>query len=189
MARFSALLDACVLVPIAQADCLLRLAEVGLFRPLWSREILDEVVAAVETIHPTLADGRAAARTSAMDRSFIDACVTDWESLVDSIDLPDPDDRHVVAAAIRGRADVLVTNNLRDFPPDRLQPHEIEVQSPDTFLLNQLDLDPERVMTSLRKQAEAARRPEVSLSTLLHHLSRCGLPGFAEAAHAQLWRA
>lgn len=150
MTRFSALLDACVLVPIALADTFLRLAEAGLYRPLWSSTILDEMVAAVEEIHPDLADGRARRRAEVMRKAFEDACVTGWEPLLAGIDLPDVDDRHVVAAAQRGRADIIVTFNLRDFPTTILDDLDIEIQHPDEFLLNQLDLDPDRTMRVLQ---------------------------------------
>ncbi|MCG7427443.1 PIN domain-containing protein [Helcobacillus sp. ACRRO] len=121
MARFSALLDACALVPITQADLLLRLAEAGLYRPLWNHRILEETVAAIEAVHPqTKASGSARRRVNTMNKVFLDACVDHWEPFVESVDLPDPDDRHVVAAAVRGRADLLVTANLKDFPVEQL---------------------------------------------------------------------
>ena len=188
MARYSAFLDACVLVPIALADTLLRLAEVGLYRPLWSDRVLDEVVDAIGMIHPELASGQARSRADAMQASFEDACVTDWEELVAGISLPDPDDRHVVAAALQGRADMIVTANLGDFPSALLEPMGLEVQHPDDFLLNQLDLDPDLTIATLHRQAAATRRPATTPRTLLEHLSRCGVPNFAAAAAPQLWR-
>lgn len=103
MARFSALLDACVLVPITQADTLLRLAEGGLFRPLWSDAILDETVRALGRIHPDLAaSGAAHRRTARMNDVFDDANVAGYEPLIPALELPDLDDRHVLAAAITG---------------------------------------------------------------------------------------
>ncbi|WOP18821.1 PIN domain-containing protein [Raineyella sp. LH-20] len=188
MTRFSALLDACVLVPIALADTLLRLAEAGLYRPLWSDAILDEMVAAVEEIHPDLGDGRARRRSDVMRTAFEDACVTGWEPLLAGIELPDADDRHVVAAAQRGRADIIVTANLTDFPPSILSGFDIEIQHPDEFLLNQLDLDPDRTMRVLHDQSVATRRPSITIHELLRQLARCGVPRFAEAANGQLWR-
>lgn len=85
-----------------------------------------------------------------MRKAFEDACVTGWEPLLAGIDLPDVDDRHVVAAAQRGRADIIVTFNLRDFPTTILDDLDIEIQHPDEFLLNQLDLDPDRTMRVLQ---------------------------------------
>ena len=182
------LLDACVLVPIALADTLLRLAEADLYRPLWSRRILDEMVWAVEEIHPDLAGGPASKRAQVMDAAFDDACVTGWEPLVAGITLPDPDDRHVVAAAQRGRADLIVTANLRDFPPELMEHSGIEVQSPDEFLMNQLDLDPGRVIGTLHEQAAAANNPSMTFEELLAILAKCGVPGFAGLAAQQRWR-
>lgn len=188
MTRFSALLDACALVPIALADTFLRLAEAGLYRPLWSSTILGEMVAAVEEIHPDLADGRARRRAEVMRSAFEDACVTGWEPLLAGIDLPDMDDRHVVAAAQRGRADIIVTFNLKDFPPAILDDLDIEIQHPDEFLLNQLDLDPDRTMRVLQEQSLATRNPAITIHELLGQLARCGVNRFSEAARGQLWR-
>lgn len=188
MARFSALLDACVLVPVALADTLLRVAEQGLYRPLWSTRILDETVAAIEEVHPDLQAGAARRRTDLMDRAFQDASVSGWEGLLPVLSLPDPDDVHVLAAAIVGRADVIVTMNLKDFPQTLLEPYEIEVIGPDEFLLDQLDLAPDLVLEAVRRQAEDSRRPHVDLNALLEHLARCGVPQFAAAARARQWR-
>jgi len=89
--RFSAMLDACALVPVALADTLLRVAEADLYRALWSTRILDETVRAIEVVHPDLPVGAARRRATNMDTSFPDACVTGWENLVGAIELPDPD--------------------------------------------------------------------------------------------------
>ena len=118
MTRYSAFLDACALVPLSLADTLLRLAEAGLYRPLWSERVLDEMVDAIGTVHPELASGQPRSRANAMQSAFEDACVTGWESMEDSISLPDRNDRHVVAAAVRGRADTLVTG-LSPLKPHR----------------------------------------------------------------------
>ena len=188
MARYSAFLDACVLVPIALADTLLRLAEAGLYRPLWSDRVIDEMVDAIAMIHPELASGPARSRADAMQAAFEDACVTDWEELAAGISLPDPDDRHVVAAALQGRADMIVTANVRDFPSEILDSMGLEAQHPDEFLLNQLDLEPDLTIATLHRQAAATRRPAITTKALLDHLARCGVPGFAAAAAPQLWR-
>ena len=129
MARFSAVLDACVLVPIAQADTLLYMADAGLYRPLWSTRILEETIRALETIHPDMKEAGAARRRAAvMNEAFDDACVEGWEELLGAISLPDENDRHVVAAAIQGRADLIVTANLKDFPTEVLGRFNLETQ-------------------------------------------------------------
>ncbi len=122
MPQYTALLDACVLVPVALADTLLRVAERELYRPQWSTRILDEAADAIVEIHPDLAPDVVAKRFTAMNAAFEDALVQGWEALEASIALPDPDDRHVVAAAMRGRADAIVTANVRDFPDEILEP-------------------------------------------------------------------
>lgn len=188
MTRFSAILDACVLVPVTLADTLLRIAEAGLYRPLWSAQILTEVAHAIEAVHPDLPTGAARRRVAAMDEAFPDASVSGWEYLMAAIDLPDLGDRHVVEAAVTGRADVVVTANLKDYPADVLAQYDLEVQSPDVFLLHQLDLDPANVMTALSRQARSAHKPAWALDELLSGLSRCGVPEFAQAARAQKWR-
>lgn len=188
MARFSALLDACVLVPVALADTLLRVAELGLYRPLWSSRILDETVVAIEEVHVDLPAGAALRRVELMDKAFKDASVGGWETLVPAINLPDPDDAHVLAAAVAGRADAIVTANLKDFPEAVLNPFSIEAIGPDEFLLDQLDLAPDLVLKAVQRQAADCRRPPIDLSELLVHLAQCGVPMFAEAARARQWR-
>jgi predicted nucleic acid-binding protein len=110
------------------ADTLLRLAEKGLYRPLWSALILEEAANAVHTIHSEIDTGRIRARFSTMNEAFEDACVENWERLEGSINLPDPSDRHVVAAAVQGRADAILTANLKDFPDVCLTPLALIVQ-------------------------------------------------------------
>src|SRR5258707_2189426 len=123
MLRYGAVLDACALVPIALADTLLRVAEKGLYRPLWSDRILAEAQAATEEIHPGIDVSK---RFAQMREAFDDAMVTGWEELEPGIRLPDQDDRHVVAAAIRGGAQAIITANVKDFPAAALEPLGLE---------------------------------------------------------------
>lgn len=180
MARYTVVLDACVLVPIALADTLLRIAEHGLYRPLWSERILDETADAIREVHPDLPAGSVEGRIRAMTDSFPDATVTDWEAHEAAVTLPDSDDRHVVAVAIRGRADAIVTANLADFPAELLDPLGIGVVGPDEFLLDQLDLAPRVVIEAIREQAEHTRRPPLTPTDLIARLARCGVPSFAD---------
>jgi predicted nucleic acid-binding protein len=182
MARYTVVLDACVLVPIALADTLLRVAERDLYRPLWSERILDEAADAILDIHSSLDPQSVSRRFTAMRETFEDACVEGWESVDLNLVLPDPDDRHVVAAAVRGKADAIVTANLRDYPPDDLKPFDLEVIHPDDFLLDQLDLAPRIVIEVIQEQAAHARRPPLDPIDLLVRLARCGAPGFADEA-------
>ncbi|MFD0203014.1 MULTISPECIES: PIN domain-containing protein [Saccharothrix] len=136
---FPAFLDACVLVPIRLADLLLRLAEAGTYRLLWSGQVLDEVERTLPKLGVPEANARR--RVALMRQSFPDALVTGYESLVESM-TNHPKDRHVLAAAVRGDAAVVVTANTKDFPPDAMKPYDIDAVHPDDFLLDQLDLYP-----------------------------------------------
>jgi hypothetical protein len=117
-----------------------------------------------------------------MDDAFEDARIDGWENLEDTVTLPDPDDRHVVAAAVRGRADAIVTANVRDYPPDVLGSLHIEIIHPDDFLLDQLDLAPRIVLDVLREQADHTRQPALTPIDLIARLARAGVPGFADEA-------
>lgn len=136
---FSAVLDTSVLWPSLQRDFLLSLAAEDSFRPLWSSAILQELI--FHEAHKLIARGAPEARAQAsaqrlidqMSAAFDDALVTDWEALAGTYGLPDPDDEHVVAAAAKGGAEVIVTSNLRDFPAGRL-PDPIRAISPKEFV-------------------------------------------------------
>ena len=177
MPRYAAVLDACVLVPIALADTLLRVAEKGMYRPLWSDRILAEAQAATEEIHPGMDAGK---RFAQMREAFDDALVTGWEELEPGIRLPDLDDRHVVAAAVRGGAQGVITANAKDFPATALEPFGLEAVHPDDFLLDQLDLSPPTILQVIRDQAARTRRPPLTPRDLPTLLGRAGVPGFAD---------
>jgi predicted nucleic acid-binding protein len=118
MATFTALYDACVLYPAPLRDFLMRLALTDMYRARWTDRINDEWIGAVLRSRPDLKPEQLERTRSLMNESIRDCLVTEYDSLIDALTLPDPDDRHVVAAAIRARADVIVTFNLNDFPND-----------------------------------------------------------------------
>lgn len=109
-----------------------------------------------------------------------DCLVTGYEPLVDGLNLPDPDDRHVLAAAIRCSAQVIVTSNLDDFPAAALEPFNIEAQSPDQFVLDVVNLAPARVAAVIQQQSAALRNPPRTVDELLEDLSN-SLPRAAAA--------
>jgi PIN domain-containing protein len=183
---YSALLDACVLVPSTLNDTLLRLAERGFYRPLWTQQILNETKWAISKIHPDIPEFRIEDRLHAMNGAFEDALVENWEPVCAGLDLPDPDDRHVWAAAIKGGAQTIVTANLKHFPADRLATTAIVATHPDDFLLDQLDLYPGVALQVLEEQAGDLLNPPSDLSGVLNRLSLSGAPRFADAVRLLL---
>ena len=110
-----------------------------------------------------------------MDKVVSDALVTDYEDLIEGINLPDPDDRHVLAAAIAGNADVVVTLNMKDFPTERLARYGIEAQHPDTFLIHQRGLNEQRFLQCVRRTRRRLKNPEVDVDAYLEGLRKSGL--------------
>jgi predicted nucleic acid-binding protein len=112
----TALFDACVLYPQTLRDVLLSLARTGLFRARWTDLINEEWTRKLLENNPGKTDR--VARTLALVNQSVDDClISGYEELIPTLQLPDPDDRHVLAAAIAGRADLIITLNLSDFPP------------------------------------------------------------------------
>ena len=173
------LIDACVLVPYHLSDLLLRLADAEMFEPLWSVEILDEVRRHVPQT--------AGSRVNRMARAFPLAAVEGYAGLIAAMPVTNHEkDRHVLAAAVRGGADLIVTANLRDFPEADLVPYGVEAVHPDEFLLDQLDLDPNRVLQVLAEQRDGYTRPELSIEEFYRTLAAV-VPAFAsEAAAAEV---
>lgn len=178
---FTALYDASVLYPAAVRNLLMRLALGGLFRARWSERIHDEWTRAVLRDRPDLTREKLARTRALMDAHASDALVEGFEALIDTLALPDPDDRHVLAAAIHGRADVIVTANLRDFPAEALRPFGIAAQHPDEFVLHLLDLAPAAVTRAAREHRESLRSPPKNVEIYLETLARHGLTGTVAA--------
>jgi predicted nucleic acid-binding protein len=172
---FTALYDASVLYPAAVRNLLMRLALSGLYRARWSVRIHDEWTRAVLRDRPDLTREQIARTRELMDAHASDALVEGFDALIDTLSLPDPDDRHVLAAAIHGRADVIVTANLRDFPPEVLHPFGIVAQHPDEFILHLLDLAPDAVARAAREHRESLRNPPKAVEAYLETLTRHGL--------------
>lgn len=172
---FSVVYDACVLHPAPLRDLLLRVARTGIVQARWSRTILDECFSSIVRERPDLDPARLARTRALMEDAFPEAIVSDFESLIEAIELPDVDDRHVVAAAIRSGAQAIVTFNRKDFPPDVLGSYDVEVKHPDEFVLDCLDLVPALVANCVRDQASALRNPERSVNEVLVDLRGGGL--------------
>jgi predicted nucleic acid-binding protein len=159
MNGFTVLLDSCVLYPAPLRDLLMHLTVAGLFRAKWTERIHEEWIRNLLANRPDL-NAESLQRTRRnMDRHANDALVTGYEPLIDGLRLPDPNDCHVLAAAIRCQADMILTFNLKNFPPEALKPFDLESQHPDQFLLHQLSLDQPRVLLALKRQRELLLHP------------------------------
>jgi predicted nucleic acid-binding protein len=176
--EYTVLLDACVLVPMPLCETLLRLAEEpALYRPLWSDSILQEVGTVLERMKYSPAQVQR--RLDAMRIAFPEASVHVPDDLIQGVTcIPDPKDRHVLAAAIRGGADAILTLNDRDFPPECLAQYDIDRLSPDEFLTHQYYLRPGVVLDKLDAQAVAIRETRDDVTRRLR--KRFQAPRFAD---------
>lgn len=170
-----AVLDACVLYPAPLRDFLMNLTLLDAFRALWTEEIHAEWIGNLLVNRPDLKPEQLERTRQLMNAHTRDAVVEDYESLIDVLELPDPNDRHVLAAAIRGEASVIVTFNLRDFPAKNLAPYQIEAVAPDNFIVSLLEADAERVFTAAEGQWRSLKNPPKSLVEFLATLKNCGL--------------
>jgi predicted nucleic acid-binding protein len=175
VARFTAFYDANVLYPADLRSLLMHLALTGLFRAIWSAGIHEEWMSALLRNRPDLSREKLERTRMLMDQHAADALVTGYEDLIPGLQLPDPNDRHVLAAAIRGRADVIVTANLRDFPAETLAPLGIEAQHPDEFVLHLLDLAPGIVAEAARNHRDSLKHPAKTIDEYLNALEAQGL--------------
>lgn len=181
MDRFTAFLDANVIYPAGLRDVLLRLADRNLYRARWSAMVHEEWIRNVQKDRPDLSADQLQRTRNTMDRHFPDALVVGFEPLVEGLSLPDPSDRHVLAAAIRGRADVIVTQNLKDFPQEQLDLYEIEAQHPDDFAVSLFDLYPGAVLGAVRDHRAALRRQPRTPEEHLEAYERMGMTKFSSA--------
>lgn len=175
MASFVAVYDACVLYPAPLRDLLLHLALTDLFRARWTERIHDEWIRSVLADRADLTAAQLARTRALMDSAVPDALINGYEGLIAHVTLPDADDRHVLAAAIRAHAGVIVTYNIKDFPPDQLHPYGIEAQHPDEFVMHLLDLSPGAVYAAVRAQRQLLRNPPRSVRDLLDTFLLLGL--------------
>ena len=184
MPRIRVVLDACVLLPYQLADLLLKLADAEMYEPLWSEEILDEVERNLVGKFG-LTTEKASRRLGRMRSAFPNALVDPYEDLIPAM-TNDPKDRHVAAAAVRGGASLIVTANLRDFPPESLSQFGIEAVHPDDFLQDQLDLFPQKTVACLVEQRINYTRPPSTFREFYLILQRTvpNFTGLAIAAEA-----
>ena len=175
MARI-VLYDACVLYPAPLRDLLMRLALTDLFQARWTDQIHDEWTRNVLANRPDVTAESLARCRRLMDEHVPDCLVSGYESLIPTLSLPDPDDRHVLAAALHGGVGLIITYNLSDFPASVLGQFQIEAVHPDEFIVRIWDESPDLVLSAVRRQRAGLTRPPKSAAEYMGTLEQCRLP-------------
>jgi predicted nucleic acid-binding protein len=170
------LYDACVLYPAPLRDLLLHLALTDLFRAKWTDAIHDEWIRNVLANRPNLTLTQLNRTRNLMNAHVRDCLVTRYEKKIPTLSLPDPDDRHVLAAGITASASIIVTYNLKDFPTKAISKYEIEAQHPDEFVANLIDIAHGIVCNAVRMLRANLKKPPIDAENYLNTLERQSLP-------------
>lgn len=178
-AKYTAILDANVLYPNTLRNLLLSLASDGLYHAKWTTEITQEWSRNLVADRPDIAS-KIDRLVALVNLSAQDCLVEGYEYIIPTIELPDLNDRHVVAAAVVGHADAIVTFNLKDFPAKIIDKFGVDVQHPDDFLMNQLQLRQFDALEVMRKVRGRYRNPQLSAKEFIELVSRNGLPQTAQ---------
>jgi hypothetical protein len=184
VSNYTALLDANVLYPAPLRDLLLQLAVSDLFKAKWTADIHREWIENLLRNEPHRNRAALERTRDLMDRSTRDCLVTGYESIMPSLCLPDAADRHVLAAAIVGHCDAIVTANLKDFPESALAPFGIDIHHPDEFLCNQLKLAQGVFCRCVQKIRRRLLNPPFTVEDYLGNLTRVGLVATASELRA-----
>jgi hypothetical protein len=168
--------DACVLYPAPLRDLLMHLALMDFLRARWTSAIHEEWMRNVLANRPDLSRQQLERTRDLMNAHVEDCLVEGYEALIPGLTLPDPDDRHVLAAAIHAKATVIVTFNLSDFPSEVLQPLGIEAQHPDVFLTRLLEGEPGTVCAAAKRQRESLKKPAKTVEDYVATLAGLSLP-------------
>ena len=172
---FVVVYDACVLYPAPVRDLLMEIAISDLVQAKWTERIHQEWISSLVADRPDIGE-RIQQTRRLMDVALPDALVRQYESLIDGITLPDPRDRHVVAAAVKCGAQLIVTANLKDFPQDHLAPYGMEAVHPDQFIEQHFGLNQDTVIACARRIRARLQNPEKSADEYLEILSSSRLP-------------
>jgi predicted nucleic acid-binding protein len=175
---FVAVYDANVLYPNTLRDLLIRIAQLPhLVQAKWTEEILEEVAVALRKNMPDITAVKTDRLRERMNAAVRDCLVSGYAPLISDLELPDPGDRHVLAAAIKAKAQIIVTKNLRDFPAERLAPWDLKAKSPDGFVRDQIDIDRQAVWACVQQIVDSRTRNPVTIEDVLKQLERDGLVG------------
>lgn len=181
MTLLTALYDASVLYPSLTRNLLVHLATAGLVAARWTETIQDEWTRNLLEDRPELTPERLARTRRLMDAAVPDALMDEDQELIETLSLPDQDDRHVLAAAITGEVDVLITWNLRHFPQEAVLVHGIEVLTPDDLVCRLMALAPQDTREAVEALRVSLNNPPYTWPGLLKRFDQVGLVRTAEA--------
>lgn len=173
--RIVAVIDACVFYPAPVRDLLLNLGDVKLFQPKWTNAIHDEWINNLLKNRGDLLDENLRKTVAAMNNAFPDANVEDFEKLITALNLPDQNDCHVLAAAIKSKAKYIVTYNLKDFQANYLKHFKISAIHPDIFISELMITNERKVIDAFKQQVHSLKNPPLSQEAVLNHLEKCSL--------------
>jgi predicted nucleic acid-binding protein len=182
--RFTCLLDTNVIYPITIRDLLFWFAHHDLFTPKWSKHIFDEWEDVMQ--RKGVSAKEIDKRISTANQAFPDALVTNYEGLIEVLTLPDEKDRHVLAAAIKTNANIIVTNNLKHFPEEYLSSYGLSAKSADDFLTDLIDLNHETALKAFKEMVFHRRNPDMDEFEVLDQLRAHGLKDTANYLHSLL---
>lgn len=182
--RFICILDTNVIYPIEIRDLLFWFAHYDLYTPKWSKHIFDEWTDVMK--RKGVSEKESKARTEKANLAFPDAMVKNYSGLIDGLNLPDPKDCHVLAAAIKTNANVIVTNNIKDFPEDYLSSFGLTAKTADDFLTDIIDLNPDEAIKAFKEMVLYRRNPDLDEYEVLDILRKRGLHDTANFLHSQL---
>ncbi len=180
--RFTCVLDTNVIYPIHIRDILFWFAYYDLFTPKWSAHIFDEWIDVMK--RKGVEEKEIQKRTTVVNDAFPDAFVINYESLVEDLDLPDEKDRHVLAAAIKTNANIIVTDNLKDFPAEYLATFGLSAKSADDFLTDIIDLNQKLAVKAFLELVQNMRNPDLDEYQVLDMYRRIGLTDTANYLHS-----
>lgn len=175
MASLTVVYDASVLYPAPLRDFLMWLALTDLFKARWTNQIHEEWITSLLRNRPDLSLAKLERTRILMNTNVRDCLVEGYETLINSLELPDPDDLHVLAAAIHCQADLILTFNLKDFPSQKLANYCLQAVHPDVFITELINLNPQSVCHAAWQQLSTLKNPPLTLSTYLETLNNIGL--------------
>jgi len=180
--RFIAVLDTNVVYPVIIRDILFWFAYYDLYTPKWSEHIFDEWKRVM--LEKGVSEEDANKRILKANSAFPDALVNNYKGLISNLELPDEDDRHVLAAAIKTNANLIVTNNIKDFPEKYLQSFSLSAKTADDFLTDIIDLNPDQAVAAFKEMVLNKKNPKQDEFEVLNLLRNAGLKDTANYLHA-----